>query len=98
MTTKDEALPLAWATKDLEEIMSEELRQEHLKCNSYTPREFPIPLYPRPQPAQKPLSAERAWEIWEDSVTRALQNPTAGNLALIYARAIEAELKASHDH
>ena len=62
------AEPVAWATEDLEEIMTPELRQAHIDHpKSCTHKFFPIPLYTTPQTKHEvsPLSDEEIMQIVE---------------------------------
>ena len=54
--------PIAWATEDLEEIMSPKIRQAHIDHpQSCAHKFFPIALYATPQ--TKPLSDEEMKEL-----------------------------------
>lgn len=42
------AEPIAWASADLEDIMSANLKAAHERANSFTPRDYPVALYATP--------------------------------------------------
>ena len=78
--------PVAWATEDLEDIMSPELRQAHIDHpQSCTHKFYPIPLYTTPQ--TKPLSEKELYEVFD----KCYPNNGDGDVVTLvdFARAIE---------
>lgn len=85
--------PVGWWTgKEAPEddFMTEALKQEHIKRNSFTWREFPIPLYTSPISKEwVGLSDDEVLEI-SKKLSKTLPNK---NIDFDYAKAIEAKLK-----
>jgi hypothetical protein len=61
--------PIGWLDEDsqMAEFMHKDLKAEHDKRGSFTPKMFPIPVYLHPQPKPKPEQEPVAWMTITDA-------------------------------